>query len=62
MTYSKGENIKVRDRFTPNKSRSQATVIEDRGDEGVLCFVHHKAARGGSWQSRKELVNRSRII
>lgn len=60
--YEPGASVKVRDRFTPTKSRRQATVVEDLGDEGVLCLVHHKAARGGSWQSRRELVARTRII
>lgn len=62
VTLQPGTAIKVRDKYTPSKYRRQATVIEDRGEEGVYCYVHHRAARGGSWQSRKELVSRSRII
>jgi hypothetical protein len=61
-SFKSGEEIKVRDKFVPTKSRRSATVIEDRGEAGVLVWVHWRAARGGSWQSRQELVARSRII
>jgi len=62
MPLNPGTEIKVRDRYAPSKARASATVIEDRGAEGVLCYVHHKMARGGAWDSRKQLVSRDRLI
>lgn len=61
-TFTRGQAVKVRDKYTPTKSRREATVVEDLGDEGVVCLVHHKAARGGTWQSKREIVARARII
>jgi hypothetical protein len=60
--YRPGATVKVRDKFTPMKSRRLATIVEDRGVAGVVCLVHHRAARGGTWQSVVELVPRERII
>lgn len=59
-TLAPGTNIKVRDRVN-KRSLRQATVIEDRGDT-VLVWSHHRAARGGGWDSSKALVPRSRIV